>query len=121
MNSTWRSGECNGYCDLHRRGLELCGIATVFAYTFSDGRRNNVWELGERLRTDGDGVSRGSPLGLARLDVAPDPESVSSDGRYGSVLVIFEEVVRKAKRGLERNAGIGLRRGSSRSSTGTTA
>lgn len=99
MNSTWRSEESNGYCDLHRRGLELCGIATVFAYTFSDGRRNNVWELGERLSTDGDGVSRGSPLGLARLEVAPDPESVSTEDRYGSVLVILEGSVRKAKRG----------------------
>ena len=97
MNSTWRSEESNGYCDLHRRGLELCGIAMVFAYMFSDGRRSNVWELGERLRTDGDGVSRGSPLGLARLDVATGPESVSSDGRYGSVLVIFEGGIRKAK------------------------
>lgn len=92
MNSTWRSEESNGYCDLHRRGLELCEIATVFAYVFSDGRRSNVWELGERLSTDGDGVSRGNALGFARLDVAPDPESVSSDGRYDSVLVIFKGV-----------------------------
>lgn len=83
MYSTWRSGESRGYCDLHRRGLELllvlCGIATWF-----DGRRNEVWELGDRLSTEGEGVSRGKPFVLERLGAVPEAgkvSNVSSDGR----------------------------------------
>ena len=83
MNSTWRSEESNGYCDLHRRGLDdlekLCGIATR-----SDGRRNDACELGERFTTEGEGVSRGNVLVLGRLE-----DDASSDGRCGNVEAIF--------------------------------
>lgn len=89
MNSTWRSGESRGYCDLHRRGLddleELCGIATR-----SDGRRNDACELGERFITEGEGVSRGNVLVLGRLEAVPLPgDDASSDGRCGKVEAIF--------------------------------
>lgn len=70
MNSTWRSVESNGYCDLHRRGfddLALCGIATRLTGALSDGRRNDVCELGDRFSFDGDGVNRGNVLVLGRF------------------------------------------------------
>lgn len=58
--STCRSGEFRGYCDLHRRrGFDTCSIFSA------DGRCNDVVELaGDRLRTEGDGDSRGNPLAL---------------------------------------------------------
>jgi hypothetical protein len=70
MYSTWRSGESNGYCALHRRGL----WPTAFSV---DVRRNEACEpLGDLPIKEAAGERRGSPLVLG-LEV--DRESF--DGR----------------------------------------
>lgn len=83
MNSTWRSGESRGYCDLHRRGFET-GPAVCWS-------RRRIFDASELLgecfwTNDGEGDRRGSPFDFGGLE---DEFPVPSDVRIGSVTFIF--------------------------------
>lgn len=89
INSTWRSEEFRGYCDLHRRGIEpWTGLSAGFT---ADRASREVTELlGVCLSIEGEGDSRGKPLDLEWLGaVVGEVRLELSDGLCGRVIFMM--------------------------------